>query len=57
MTKTYLIAAFSTIFLFSIASGHTMEELKKEYGEVPQSLVQITAMYESASKSRLTIMN
>jgi len=31
--------------------------LKKEYGEVPQSLVQITAMYESASKSRLTIMN
>jgi predicted metal-dependent phosphoesterase TrpH len=34
--------------LSSGAGGHTAEELKKEFGEVPTSLAEVTAMYERA---------
>jgi hypothetical protein len=50
MAMRYFMAAFSTIILYSVASGHTMEELKKELGEVSQSLAEITAAYETASQ-------
>jgi hypothetical protein len=42
------MAAFCTTVLCSVASGHTREELKKQFGEVPAPLAEITAMYERA---------
>jgi hypothetical protein len=42
------LAAFCTTALCSVAISHTTEELKKQFGEVPAPLAEITAMYERA---------
>lgn len=38
------------ISLTSLASGHTLEEIKKEFGEVSEPLERITKAYEQASR-------
>ena len=45
---TGILTACCTTLLCSVAGGHTTEELKKQFGEVPASLTEITAMYERA---------
>ena len=48
LIRVGITAAFYMTVCQPVASGHTTEELEKEFGEVPANLAEITGMYERA---------
>ncbi|TKB59197.1 MAG: hypothetical protein E8D49_09825 [Nitrospira sp.] len=53
LVPTRLIATFSTILLCSIASGHTLNDLTQDGGEVSDSLARLTRAYEETTDGPL----